>query len=425
MDIRITATEPQAQFHQTTCKYPCFVAGFGSGKSECMINQAIIDSFASPSALIYLHAPNYTLVRDVISTRLRQRLTEMGIKFIYNKTEMEIRPQHPQMGIFRLRSLDDPGKLVGYEAYRTHVDELDTLDVKKAEDIWNQLCARTRQTLKDVPREDQSNRVCAYSTPEGFSFIYSRWVAKKTKGYEMVRASSYSNPHLPDDYIQSLLDSYPKHLAEAYINGEFVNLTAGAVYRSYDRFRNDSREQVQGNEPLYIGMDFNIDKMAATVFVKRDNGWHAVDEIYDWENTPKICEEIRRRYPSNLINVYPDRSGAARSRVDEASRSDLSILSSHPFHFMIKDRSDRKKRNSNVRDRVAAANKAFEDKQVFINHLKCPTVANALEKQAYDEQGRPDKNSPYDHQNDATTYFIETELPIVRPVANVNFSFAV
>ena len=425
MDLKITATEPQAEFHQSQAKYPCFVAGFGSGKSHCMVNQAIIDAFTSPKALIYLHAPNYTLVRDVISTRLRERLTELNIKFTYNKTEMEIRPDHPQMGIFRLRSLDDPGKLVGYEAYRTHVDELDTLPLEKARDIWNQLCARTRQKLTDVPVEEQQNRVCAYSTPEGFNFIYERWVTKKKPGYEMVRATSYSNPALPDDYIQSLMDSYPENLARAYINGEFVNLASGTVYRSYDRFRNDSQEKVEGNEPLFIGMDFNIDHMAATVYVKRDNGWHAVDEIFEIENTPKMCDEIRRRYPANPIHVYPDRSGQNRRTVDEASRSDLTVLSGAPYFFIIKELPNHRKKNFNVKDRIMSANKAFEDKKVYINHVRCPTVANGLEKQAYDDQNKPDKSSSFDHQNDATTYFIVTEMPIVKPVANVKFHFAV
>jgi hypothetical protein len=419
--LSIKATKPQAEFHQLQCKYPCFVAGFGSGKSQCMVNQAIIDSFASKEALIYLHAPNYTLVRDVISTRLRERLEEMGIKFKFNKTEMEITPEHPQMGRFRLRSLDDPAKLVGYEAYRTHVDELDTLPMEKARDVWNQLMARTRQTLSDVPKEEQTNRVCAYSTPEGFSFIYNRWVEEKHPEYQMVRASSHSNPHLPDDYIDTLLASYPKALAEAYINGEFVNLTAGTVYRSYDRFLHNSVEKVNGTEPLYVGMDFNIDNMAATIYVKRGDTWHAVDEVVKFENTPKMCEEIRRRYSANPITVYPDNSGIQRSTATVASLSDIAILESHPYNFMTRYR----RKNPAVKDRIQSTNVAFEKKKVFINYLKCPTVANSLEKQAYDQHGMPDKDSDFDHQNDATTYLIEYEMPVHRPVAHVPFSFAV
>ena len=448
-ELNISATEPQLQFHKLDCKFPCFVAGFGSGKSHCMINQAILDSFAGPDAFIYLHAPNYTLVRDVISARLRETLTILGIKFSFNKTEMEIKPDHPQMGIFRLRSLDDPAKLVGYEAYRTHVDELDTLDPQKAETIWHQLCARTRQKLKDIPREEQQNRVCAYSTPEGFGFIYDRWLSnakkireteinpdsgypfwsvkasKSNKEYQCIQASTYTNPELPDDYIEELKASYPEALVKAYLNGIPTNLTQGTVYRSYDRFRNDTKEKVDGNEQLFIGMDFNVDHMAATVYVNRDNGWHAVDEFNEIENTPLMCDAIRERYPANPIVIYPDRSGQNRNTVDQASASDLSVLTGKPYYFSIKELPNHRKKNFNVKDRVSAANKAFEDKKVFVNFVKCPNTANGLEKQSYDENQKPDKKSSYDHQNDATTYFIVTEMPITRPVAGVKFSFAV
>jgi hypothetical protein len=70
-----------------------------------------------------------------------------------------------------------------------------------------------------------------------------------------------------------------------------------------------------------------------------------------------------------------------------------------------------------------ATNKAFENKQLFINHAKCPTVANCLEQQTWDDKGMPDKKSGNDHQNDATTYPIAYELPIKKPVANIDISY--
>jgi hypothetical protein len=50
-------------------------------------------------------------------------------------------------------------------------------------------------------------------------------------------------------------------------------------------------------------------------------------------------------------------------------------------------------------------------------------VASCLEQQVY-RNGEPDKTSGVDHQNDATTYPIAYEMPILRPVANVDFNFA-
>ena len=55
--LQIQATEPQLEFHNLEQKYCLFSAGFGTGKSETMINQAILDGSHSPDALIGLYAP--------------------------------------------------------------------------------------------------------------------------------------------------------------------------------------------------------------------------------------------------------------------------------------------------------------------------------------------------------------------------------
>ena len=65
--VKITATEPQANFHQLTHKMRAFVAGFGTGKTQTMLDAAFIDSLASPNALIGLYEPTYDLIRLIIN----------------------------------------------------------------------------------------------------------------------------------------------------------------------------------------------------------------------------------------------------------------------------------------------------------------------------------------------------------------------
>ena len=43
---------------------------------------------------------------------------------------------------------------------------------------------------------------------------------------------------------------------------------------------------------------------------------------------------------------------------------------------------------------------------------------------AYDDNGEPEKNGVIDHQNDASTYPIAYEMPIMKPVINVPITFA-
>jgi len=69
-------------------------------------------------------------------------------------------------------------------------------------------------------------------------------------------------------------------------------------------------------------------------------------------------------------------------------------------------------------------NKALESGMVKVNEQTCPVAARCLEQQAYDKNGEPDKSGGNDHQNDATTYPIAYEMPVVKPVINVPVRFA-
>ena len=84
-------------------------------------------------------------------------------------------------------------------------------------------------------------------------------------------------PQIFQKIIPSLLESYPEELIQAYLHGQFVNLKSGTVYRAYNRVTHNSNEVINpSGEILFIGMDFNVQKMAARVCVKRFNGFHCV-----------------------------------------------------------------------------------------------------------------------------------------------------
>lgn len=412
--LKIQATEPQARFLALTAKYRLFCAGFGSGKSETMVNAAMIDACESADTLIGLYAPTYDLVRLITAPRITAKLTQHGIAHNYNKSENVIYTSAPRFGDFILRTLDNPERIVGYETYKAHCDELDTLQTEHARHAWNQVIARNRQRPSGII--DPFNQASAYTTPEGFRFCHERWVAKKTDSYAIVQAASYTNPFLPPDYIESLRESYPASLVDAYIEGRFVNLTSGTIYNNYDRQRCDSHEIIKENEPLFIGQDFNVGAMASTIYVKRLNGWHAVDQLTGIYDTPELCKVLKERYAGHKITIYPDASGNSRKTVN-ASESDISLLRQAGFVIKVRDS------NPFVKDRILAVNGALANGKMWVNASKCPDVVACLEQQAYDKNGEPDKNGGFDHQNDATGYPIVYEMPVRRPSASgINMS---
>lgn len=422
MQIKITATEPQAEFLGMDCKFPAFVAGFGTGKSEVMCNSALLDSLEGGSnSMVAMYEPTYDLVRLILAPRMQEKLTDWGVRYKYNKAENIIYTSTGQMGDFILRTLDNPARIVGYESFRAKIDELDTLKPQHAADAWVKIIARNRQkpdTYKPISNKPL-NTVSVFTTPEGFRFVHDRWVVNRRPGYEMIQASTLSNPFLPDDYVQALRDSYPGSLIEAYINGQFVNLTSGTVYYAYKRQQCRSRETIQPNEPLYIGQDFNVGKMASTVYVQRGKEWHAVAELVDLFDTPDVIRVITERWKNNghRIIVYPDASGKNR-KSNQASTSDIAMFQQAGFEVRVNAS------NPAVKDRILSVNTAFEKGLLLINDHACPNVSRTLEQQAYDDNGEPEKNGVIDHMADALGYPIAYEMPIMKPVLNIPISFA-
>ena len=413
-------TRPQYDFVAASEQFPAMVAGFGAGKSHAAIWRALRLKREYPKQSVAYYLPTYDLVSRMALPRFEETLTSIGARFKINKNDSVIDIEN--CGQIILRTMDNPARIVAYEVADSILDELDTLPTDKAREVWNKAIARNRQKKPDR----SLNTVGVATTPEGFRFVYERWKKAPAPGYRLIRASTMSNAaNLPDGYIDSLRSSYPSNLLAAYLDGEFVNLTAGSVYPEFDRALNASTQTIQTSEPLHIGMDFNVGKMSAVVFVLRDGDPHAVDELTGILDTPAMIAAIKARYEGHAIFVYPDASGNSR-KSNNASESDISLLRNARFTVLVAPS------NPAVKDRILAMNQMIcsvvdapantlglemrGDKQVIrrlrVNVDRCPAFVEGLEKQAYDKNGEPDKTSGLDHVNDAGGYAIFYKFPV-------------
>ena len=325
------------------------------------------------------------------------------------------------VGDFVLRTLDNPTRIVGYESFRAKIDELDTLKTEHAREAFNKIIARNRQIPATYNRQSDKpmNTVSVFTTPEGFKFVYDKWAKNRAPGYEIVQAATTSNPFLPEDYVQALRDSYPPQLIEAYIKGEFVNLTSGTVYTCYDRKLNNTDRKINSGDHLHIGMDFNVGKMSAIVHVKDENTTSAVGELMGLLDTPAMIDAIQARYPDHRVTIYPDASGQNRKSAN-ASETDISQLKAA---FKVKNRS----KNPFVKDRIASVQAMFCNanglRRYFINETECPETCDSLEQQVYNPDGTPNKSMDNDHPNDALGYYIHNTYPIIRKGSASNLDF--
>lgn len=403
----ICLSAPQHIFLQgLKTKFRGFVGGFGSGKTFVGCLDLLIFAGQHPRTVQGYFGPTYPSIRDIFYPTLEEAAHLMGfsVRVTESNKEADVYRGGRWYGKIICRSMDNPVSIVGFKIARALVDEIDTLPKEKAKAAWNKIIARMRLNIPGVV-----NGVGVTTTPEGFLFVYERFALEPKPSYSMVQASTYENQaHLPPDYIETLIETYPAELVKAYLHGEFVNLKSGTVYRNYNRERCRSRERITGQEALFVGMDFNVEHMAATIFVRRATGLHAVGELFDLLDTPDMVRVLRERYAGHKISVYPDASGASRKSVG-ASGSDLSLLRQAGFTVLVNES------NPAVRDRINAANTAFAQGRVWVNDREAPRVARCLEQQAYDKNGEPDKKGGFDHQNDATTYPIAFEMPVRRP----------
>ncbi len=406
----MSLTPTQKAFATSRAAFPAFVGGFGSGKSAAAIARAMALKTHFKQCDIAYYLPTYPLVEDIAFRRFPDLCERKGWAYRLNKASSFI--EFPNAGRIVFRTMERPERIVGYEVAHSILDELDTLPTDKAREVWNKVIARNRQKMPG----GFPNTVAVVTTPEGFRFVWERWVKNKAPGYELFRAKTMDNAaNLPDGYIDNLRNSYPTALLAAYLEGEFVNLTAGSVYAEFDRALNASTETIKPGEALHIGMDFNVTRMAAVVHVLRGSDPHAVGELVDVFDTPAMIELIKNKYRGHSVMVYPDASGGSRRSV-MASESDLSLLRAAGFRVCVNSV------NPAVKDRVLSVNAMLNKdgkRRYKVNPQTCPHLVESLEKQAYDKNGEPDKTAGFDHVIDATGYFISYKFPIVKRTATV------
>ena len=377
----------QASFINSNHRHTGLVGGFGSGKTKGGVIKTIVKKLAMPGVDVAYYMPTYPLIKGVAFPNFTSALTEYGIPFKLHETDKNISTPY---GNIILRSMDNPDLMVGYEVGYSLVDEADVLPTAKMEKVMAQVLARNRAYF-----EGNNNATDFVSTPEGFKFLHKFFVKGASENKLLIKAKTKDNPFLPEGYIASLEDEYTPEQLQAYLEGEFVNLTSGTVCSNYDRIKNHSDRRIQSNDVLHIGMDFNIMHMAGIVHVIDEGQPIAVEEIIDEYDTESLSIVIKNRYPNHKIIVYPDASG--KNRKSSASETDIQILKKHKF--IVKALT----KNPPVKDRINIANKKFQDLTYKVNRFNCPKYTECLEQLPY-KNGEPDKTIGLDHPFDAGTY---------------------
>jgi hypothetical protein len=396
--------------------------GYGSGKTSLGVAFLLdLGMRAGQDGPILGCEPTYPMVRDVMEKSIAENLDRWGVPFRHWKQAHIFEIGRSRKFEVWCRSLDRPRSTEGINAIGAWIDEWELCDVEALVPAMQRV--RVGAALETL----------LTGTPEGFGPAYDLILARPAPTTRAYIIRTLDNPFLPASYIE---DSKARLGTDEAISEKLEGVRTARGGRVYARFARQTHA-VQpytvkpGRGRLAIGCDFNVrnmqwlvaeiddEKRVAHVVgeVIKDGGTTTVDHaerVAAWIG--RYLERTRgRRYSRDeiakmRISAYVDASGTALKST--SSLSDVHLLLQAGF------RPVHGTRNPPVRDRVNTLNVLFRDRRVTVDGDACPTLIKALETQAYDKSGEPEKKTgdkDQSHIVDALGYLAHWQWPVQRP----------
>jgi hypothetical protein len=247
------------------------------------------------------------MLRDTTQTALLEVLEENEIPFDFLKSENTLLFCDTGSKVI-FRSMEEYDRLRGTNLAWFGLDEL----TYTHEEAWTRLEARLR--------DPKASALCGFAvwTPQGYDWVYRRFIDKPRSGYEVVLAAPFENKYILDvvpDYYERLKTSYDEtfYLQEAM--GSYINSGGKLVYRAFDRQVNIMESLVDPRLPLLWSLDFNVEPMCSVVAQRsRDSLWVIDEIVLSGARTDEACAEFVRRYKHHRagVRIYGDVSGFSR-----------------------------------------------------------------------------------------------------------------
>lgn len=402
----------------------------GSGKSYALIYQALFCAALNPGLPGLLGAPTYPMLRDATLRTMFDVLNDEGIEYDHRKTENVIMlPDAPFHGAEILcRALEEFERLRGTNLAWFGIDELTYANPA----AWSRLEGRLRHP--------KANRRCGFAawTPRGFDWVYERFISEPPANYRCTLASPRENHYVTNTGLYDALAGYDERLYRQEVLGEYLSLTSGTAYYSFDRKQNVKEVFYDRRLPLLWSLDFNVNPMCSVIaqIEEKTSQWEAIngkrnrvlnilDELYLADsNTPEACEEFVARTQQYargnplVIEIYGDATGTKRqSAVGAGANSDWAVVKE-----FFRSRRDYKvsfrykTSNPGVRDRVGAVNSALcstDGVRKILIHPRCKYLIRDFERVTFkpgtsllDQVTDPQLT----HLSDAAGYLIDAEF---------------
>lgn len=424
-------SSPQQQVWDSNIRFRTLVTGRRFGKTHLVIRE--LCKYArhrkKRSRKVWYVAPYYGQAKDIVWEPLKEELVNRNwITSSKNCNESLLTARLTNGNKITLKGANNADSLRGSGVDFMALDEFQ--DIKP--EAWSEVL---RPMLSDT-----GGHALFTATPKGFNWAYDLY-CRGQEDHDSYQANwrSWTFTTLqggnvsPEEIEEAKRDLDERTFRQEYL-ASFENYS-GIVYYGFHHKESllpfSSAFESFKEMPLHIGMDFNVSPMCATISIENKRYTisaeskfytHVIDEIVIYSsNTHEMSEEIRSRYPHNPIYIYPDPACRQR-RTSAGGNTDLKILQDSKYHFMPRLRS----RHPLIRDRVNAMNSrlltASGERRLFINP-KCRQLIKCLTNQLYKEGTMiPNKETGFDHMNDALGYHIEYQHPITSEAEGKAFN---
>jgi Terminase large subunit, T4likevirus-type, N-terminal len=307
-EIHFDPLPSQDAFVESRARFKGFSGPVGSGKSMALCFAALRLATENPGCQGLLGAPTYRMMRDVTQAAFLRLLDENNIPYDFVKSDNVVWIREIESEIM-LRSLDEPERLRGTNLAWFGIDEL----TFTTEEGWTRLEARLR--------DPRAKHLCGFGvwTPNGHDWVYRRFIKTPVAGYECIRARPHENRYVLDvnpEFYKNLENSYDPRFYRQEVLGEYLNITQGRVYESFEREHNIRPASFDSRQPLYWSLDFNVTPLCSVLAQKRDETVEIIDEICLANATiADAVDALRNRIhfaPAGLV-ITGDASGRQRS----------------------------------------------------------------------------------------------------------------
>ena len=398
-------TAPQSDIFRDDARFRVVVAGRRFGKTFLSTAELVRQAREGENRNVWYVAPTYKAAKEIAWDMLIASIPPSWVKKT-NETSLTVTLWNGS--IISLKGAEKPDNLRGRSLDFVVLDEF--ADMRP--EAWFEVI---RPSLSDRHTEESPTRALFIGTPKGRNGLYDLWT-KGADGEDQWSSFQYTTiqgGNVPPEEIEQAKRDLDERTFKQEYEAAFVNYS-GIIYYNFNREESVKRIEDNG-ETLHIGMDFNLDPMSAVVAIKDGGTLSIIDEIVIFgSNTDEMVDEIQNRYAGRRCIIYPDPASRQR-KTSAGGRTDLSILQNAGFAVKVRNN------HSPIRDRINSVNarlKSADGERHLYVDPKCKQVIKSLERHTYKEgTSQPDKDSGFDHMNDALGYLVDYLHPIKRKIA--------